>query len=74
MHFEELGDRIELGEISSTIGTPNTGMTLSCWFKGEAIPSSGQSVGQVVSAYYGPGNRQIRLEVVHAISNGQAIT
>ncbi|MDA0939771.1 MAG: FISUMP domain-containing protein [Bacteroidetes bacterium] len=70
MHFEELGDRIELGEISSTIGTPNTGMTLSCWFKGEAIPSSGQSVGQVVSAYYGPGNRQIRLEVVHAISNG----
>jgi hypothetical protein len=70
MHFEELGDRIELGEISSTIGTPNTGMMLSCWFKGEAIPSSGQSVGQVVSAYYGPGDRQIRLEVVHAISNG----
>ena len=70
MHFDELGDRIELGEISSTIGTPNSGMTLSCWFKGEAIPTSGQSTGQIVSAYYGAGNRQIRLEVVHAISNG----
>ena len=70
MRFQNVGDRIELGEISSNIGSPNSALTISCWFKGEAFPSSGASSGQLVSAYYGLGQRQIRLEVVHAISNG----
>ena len=70
MHFASIGDRIEFGEISNDIGLPNVGMTISIWFQGEAFPTSGQSVGQVCSAYYGPGNTQIRLEVVHGISNG----
>lgn len=70
MHFASIGDRIEFGEISNDIGLPNVGMTISTWFQGEAYPTSGQSVGQVCSAYYGPGNTQIRLEVVHGISNG----
>ena len=70
MYFTSIGDRIEFGEISNDIGLPNVGMTISTWFQGEAYPTSGQSVGQVCSAYYGPGNTQIRLEVVHGISDG----
>ena len=73
MRFQNIGDRIELGEISGNIGSPNSALTISCWFKGEAFPNgsgSGPSSGQLVSAYYGPGPRQIRLEVVHGISNG----
>ena len=70
MYFTSIGDRIEFGEISNDIGLPNVGMTISTWFQGEAYPTSGQSVGQVCSAYYGPGNTLIRLEVVHGISDG----
>ena len=70
MHFASIGDRIEFGEISNDIGLPNVGMTISTWFQGEAYPTSGQSSGQVCSAYYGHNNTAIRLEVVHGISNG----
>jgi len=70
MYFTSIGDRIEFGEISNDIGLPNVGMTISTWFQGEAYPTSGQSVGQVCSAYNGPGNTQIRLEVVNGISDG----
>jgi len=65
MSFNEAGDRIELGEISTSIGQANIGMTVSCWFKGQALPNDGNpSGGQIFSAYYGSGNRQIRLEVI----------
>ena len=65
MSFNEAGDRIELGEISTSIGQANIGMTVSCWSKGQALPNDGNpSGGQIFSAYYGSGNRQIRLEVI----------
>ena len=70
MSFQDIGDRIELGEIAGNLGLPNSALTISCWFKGEAYPNNGSSSGQLVSAYYGSGDRQIRLEVVHGISNG----
>jgi len=69
MNFLNNGDRIELGEISTSIGAPYNGLTISCWFKGSAAQEINRT-GQLVAANYGPGSYQIRLEVVHDISNG----
>ena len=69
MNFLNNGDRIELGEISTSIGAPYNGLTISCWFKGSAAQEINRS-GQLVAANYGPGSYQIRLEVVHDISDG----
>ena len=64
MSFENYGDRIEFGEISTSIGLPNQALTISSWFKGAAI-QNGSNSGQIVAVNYGTTSRQVRLEVVH---------
>ena len=69
MNFVNDGDRIEFGEVSTSIGVPNQGLTISSWFKGTAGQNGWRS-GQIIAADYGPGDRSVRLEVVHDIVDG----